>query len=308
MTIQEAQVLGRKTLNENTSLSRSTSINLDVDVFLQEIFNCDKSFLLFKRETPLNPSQESQFLFYLEQRNTGLPVAYIIGKKEFFSYQFLVTKDVLIPKPDTELLVEKAIETIEEKSSQNKILTICDMCTGSGCVGISLLKYITEKNIVPKDKIPKLILADISDKALEIAKTNAKNLLSEECFENLSFIRSNLFSNINKSFDLIVTNPPYVPQKESLELLKDGRREPLLALNGDIDLEGNWTGENDGLGIIKNLVPQAWDSLCPGGVLILESGEYNAIETEKIFRQTGFKHTQIFKDLSGQLRDTIGTK
>ena len=151
MTIKEARASGRKILNGAEKQKRSLSIELDVDVFLQEILCRDKSYILFHGDEILTQEQEISFKKFLEQRLTGLPVAYITGKKEFFGYTFHVTPDVLIPKPDTELLVEKAVEYFEDNISKGGVpLTVCDMCTGSGCVGISFLKYIEEHNLAIK--------------------------------------------------------------------------------------------------------------------------------------------------------------
>ncbi len=304
MNIREAQLHGRK------ELSSSPSPNLDVDCLLQTILNCDKTHLMFHREDTLSEEQISIFKSYLNMRKTGLPIAYITGTKEFYGRNFYVTPDVLIPKPDTELLVEKALEIIESKSKAKSasIMTICDMCTGSGCVAISIAAEIESRNIINPEQFPSIIMADISEKALDIARENARRILSPVALSKIKFVRTNLFLNIGGTFDLIISNPPYIPYDQTLELLIDGRNEPVLALNGDIDIMGNPTGDNDGLGIIRNLVPQAYQHLAPDGVLIVESGEYNAIKTQYIFDATGFKNTEIFLDLEGQLRDTIGYK
>ncbi len=302
MTIQEAKTFGVK------KLTSSPSKELDVSVLLQHILKRDKTYILFHKDYSLSDAEEKVFVESLEKRNTGLPVAYITGHKEFFGYDFTVTPDVLIPKPDTELLVEKTIEALEEKAAVHgdRIFTVCDMCTGSGCVGLSVFKYITENNIIKRDFLPTLVLADISERALSIAKENARNLLGPAYESNIKFLHSNLFEMTEKKFDVITSNPPYVPYKESLELLEDGRNEPLLALNGDVDLAGNNTNENTGLGIIRNLILQAKEHLNPCGTLLVESGEYNAEETKKIFVNAGFMQTRIYKDLNDQLRVTAG--
>lgn len=315
MTIREAKIFGR------TQLKSSPSESLDCDVFLQEILGCDKTTLLFKNETQLLPEQEKKFISFLEQRKSGLPVAYIVGHKEFFAYDFYVCPDVLIPKPDTEILVEKAIfyakEMIfddkkqisnqkSEKSEKNqRKIKILDMCTGSGCVGVSIFKYLLENHKVKSENLS-LCLADISEKALAVAQKNVKSLLNQNEQKRVSFVKTNLFENIKSKFNLIVANPPYVPETESLELLKDGRNEPLLALNGDVDIFGNSTGKEDGLGIIKNLVPQAFAHLENAGVFLCETGEYNALQAKEIFVSSGFKNTEIFCDLEGQLRVVFG--
>ena len=307
MTISQARKFA---LSE---LKFSPSPILDADVILKWILKCDQTFILFHSETELCELQKNIFCSSIEKRKTGLPVAYITGIKEFFGYDFEVDKNVLIPKPDTELLVENAVNFIEEKfhaSSDCKILSVCDMCSGSGCVGISILKFIEEKKIIPKSLLPKIIFADISKKTLDIAKKNSLRLLSEFAFEKTVFVQSNLFENLGQSrnglFDVIVSNPPYIPYSQTVELLKDGRSEPSLALCGDIDLNGNLTNFDDGLEIIRNLIFQSVDFLNPGGILILETGEYNAFQTKKIMEDSEFKDVKIYKDLEGQSRNVSG--
>ena len=307
MTISQARKFA---LSE---LKFSPSPILDADVILKWILKCDQTFILFHSETELSEPQKNIFCSSIEKRKTGLPVAYITGIKEFFGYDFEVAKNVLIPKPDTELLVENAVNFIEEKfhaASDCKILSVCDMCSGSGCVGISILKFIEEKKIIPKSLLPKIIFADISKKTLDIAKKNSLRLLSEFAFEKTVFVQSNLFENLGQSrnglFDVIVSNPPYIPYSQTVELLKDGRSEPSLALCGDIDLNGNLTNFDDGLEIIRNLIFQSVDFLNPGGILILETGEYNAFQTKKIMEDSEFKDVKIYKDLEGQFRNVSG--
>lgn len=306
MTIQEARKYGFDSLEKT-----SPSAQLDSDVLLVAVSGFSKTDLIFKREHELSCEEEEKFASYIAARKTGLPVAYITGHREFYGYDFFVTPDVLIPKPDTELLVEKAVEIVSEKCGGNHLLTVCDMCTGSGCVGISLL--LECEKFLPKEKLPLVLLADISSSALEIARQNADMLFSSgagllHLRDRIRFVRTNLFLAVSGTFDLIVTNPPYIPSKEAHDLLRDGRSEPILALDGDVNLYGDPTGEDDGLGIMRNLVPQAVEHLSPDGVLIAEAGEYNAEMTEYIFRSSGLKDTKIFRDLNGDLRDVFGRK
>ncbi len=302
MTIQQARKTGRQ------ALVSSPTPELDTDCLLSHILSCDKTTLLFHREKILDESQENKFLASLEKRKTGLPIAYITGHREFFGFDFLVTQDVLIPKPDTELLVEKSLECIEEKTAQHpeRILTICDMCTGSGCVGLSIFKAGIENRIFQNGRFPIVTLVDISPSALEVALKNLSHLNLSEHRSNFRFVRSNLFETVTGSFDLIVSNPPYIPGSEAKSLLNDGRAEPLLALDGDVALDGSPSGSNDGLGIMRNLVPQTLEHLSPHGTLIVESGEYNAEATRTLFINEGFLDTCIHRDLSGQLRDIQG--
>ena len=289
-------------------LSSSPSAALDVSVLLEFFLGKDKTWILLHEKDELSAEQFSKLSEAVFARKTGLPVAYITGRKEFYGYDFFVTPDVLIPKPDTEILVESALTEITRKiqSEKNGISSICDICTGSGCVGLSVIKFLSERNKIPSTKIPELTLSDISSAALSIAEKNAKNLLSKELFQKINFVESDLFSAIPKRFDMILSNPPYVPSKMVDELLKDGRSEPRLALDGDS--YGTRHKSCDGLSIIRRLVPQCMEHLNEGGILIVETGEYNAVETKTIFEKSGFSHVKIIKDLEGQARDVYGEK
>ncbi len=301
MTFQQFKIQSIK------ELSGSPSPSLDVEVLMQWILKKDKSYILFHRDEKLSEEQESQLKKSISLRKTGLPIAYITGHKEFYGIDFMVSPDVLIPKPDTEVLVENSIEIIrclQDKSDHT--LNILDMCTGSGCVAISIIKTLKDLHS-PGESNPKFTLADISNKALDIARENARRILDSETLSKVTFVSTNLFKNLkDKSFDLIVSNPPYVPCDQTTELLKDGRNEPRLALDGDIDIEGNPSGTKDGLEIIRNLVSQAKSHLTENGMLILETGEYNAMETACLMKKIGFRDVKTYVDLEGDLRNVSG--
>lgn len=301
MTFQQFKIQSIKVL------SGSPSPSLDVEVLMQWILKKDRSYILFHRDEKLSEEQESQLKKSISLRKTGLPIAYITGHKEFYGIDFMVSPDVLIPKPDTEILVENSIEIIrclQDKSDHT--LNILDMCTGSGCVAISIIKTLKDLHS-PGESNLKFTLADISNKALDIARENARRILDPETLSKLTFVSTNLFKNLkDKSFDLIVSNPPYVPCDQTTELLKDGRNEPRLALDGDIDIEGNPSGTKDGLEIIRNLVSQAKSHLTENGMLILETGEYNAMETACLMKKIGFRDVKTYVDLEGDLRNVSG--
>lgn len=304
MTIQEFKNISIKTLKDSPSAS------LDTNVLLEHCLKQNKTWILVHSEEELSAEQFSWLTEAVAKRKTGLPVAYITGHKEFYGYDFTVSPDVLIPKPDTEILVEKAIDEIITKIEFQPeiVLSACDMCAGSGCIGISVLKNLIEEFKIPSGQLPKFTFADISEKALDIARQNAKKLLPPAEFEELRFIQTDLFSEVPFTFDLILTNPPYIPAKMVTALLKDGRNEPRLALDGDIGIFGVPTEENDGLGIIRRLVPESYGHLAYNGVLLMETGEYNAAETKIIFEQNKFRCTKIFKDLEGQDRNVYGIR
>lgn len=291
--------------------AKSPSPQLDLEVLLQYALNCDRTYLLLHAKDPLPQDKEIWLQEALQKRMTGLPVAYITGHKEFYGYDYLVSPAVLIPKPDTEILVEKALDHIIEKmeARPNQLLTICDMCTGSGCIGLSVMKSLIELYKIPLGQLPKITLIDISPSALEIAEKNIEHLgLPRDLFR---IVRSNLFEQFSIvggwTFDLILTNPPYIPHTMVDQLLQDGRNEPRLALDGDVSLTGDpaYTQDgdkaDDGLEIIRNLIPQAKTHLSPKGLILMETGEYNAEAAACLAQTQGFK-TQIHKDLEGQLR------
>lgn len=255
------------------------------------------------------------------RRATGLPIAYITGHKEFYGYDFIVTPDVLIPKPDTEILVERAVDVILSMMDARgeNLLTVCDMCTGSGCIAVAVAKTLLEDERVAPEQLPKFTLADISEAALDVARRNVAELLGKApstpdsalILSRFNFVRTNLFDAISEAikYDVILSNPPYIPHTMVDELLRDGRSEPRLALDGDITLEGDRAlahdgsgkAANDGLEIIRNLIPQTQAHLAPRGTVLMETGEYNAEATAALAEDAGF-NTEIHRDLEGQLR------
>ena len=305
MTIQQFKSNAIKTLSET-----SPSAALDVSVLLEFCLKKNKTWLLMNAGEELSGEQAEWLTEAIEKRKTGLPVAYITGHKEFYGYDFIVSPAVLIPKPDTEILVEKALDAILTKMEARPdiVLSVCDMCTGSGCIGLAVLKQLIEEYKIPAGSLPKLTMIDISSEALDIARLNAKKLLPEEEVENIRFIQNNLFFEIEYMFDLILTNPPYISSHMVDELLKDGRSEPRLALDGDVTPYGEKTKDEDGLGLIRVLLPQAKERLIPNGVLLMETGEYNAEESAKLAEEWGFRCIKIIPDLEGQNRDIYAIK
>ena len=306
MTIEDFKKIA---LNE---LKNSPSPLLDVNVLLEHFLGLNKTQILLNYKKEILLEQEDFLLQAVQKRKTGIPIAYITGKKEFFGYEFDVSPAVLIPKPDTEILVERGIEIILEKMENHPdtILTVCDMCTGSGCIGISVAKTLIDVYKIEPADLPKFTLVDISPAALEIAIQNVKKL--DVPSDKVRFVRSNLFEQFSNdggwTFDVILTNPPYVPHAMVEQLLQDGRREPRLALDGDVCAQkkdgfmpGDFSQTDDGLEIIRSLLPQCYNHLCPEGVILMETGEYNALDAQKISSSHRFR-TVLHKDLEGQLR------
>ena len=311
MTIVEAK---RKIAKKIKTVSKSPE--LDADVLLQALLGKDKTFVLLNRDLELLAEQEARLEEWSDARAQGLPVAYIIQKKEFYGLAFYVNQSVLIPKPDTEILVARAVEIISERitarsggaaalSSTPKTggpLFVCDMCTGSGCVALSVFRTLRDDERIPLEETPFFVLADISAAALEVAQKNARALLSSQELERVRFIQSNLFELVPQKFDIILSNPPYIPHDQARALLQDGRSEPLLALDGDVGARGDFSGSDDGLEVFRRLALEATKRLNSGGNFLCETGEYNAETAADFLRANGYVNVGIELDLEGQKR------
>ncbi len=255
---------------------------LDASVILSGILEISKEKLFAMYPDPVPGDKLEIYYTAIEKRRSNYPVSYITGKKEFFGLTFLVDERVLCPRPDTETLVEKAVEIINTDKSIKKVL---DLCTGSGCIGISI------KAAAPGISIT---CVDISSGALEVCGKNTERLLKEP----VRLVQSDLFDNIRETFDMIVTNPPYVRSSEVDLIKSENSREPFLALDG---------GE-DGLDLIRRIIDEAPGYLSPGGVILLESAIDQTYIIEKMLKERGFHKTEIIKDLSGRNRVTVGRK
>ena len=226
-----------------------------------------------------NSTQKEYILSLVNKRIKGYPLDKLLGHKEFYKYDFIVNENVLSPRPDTEILVEEAINLIRERNLNN----IIDLGTGSGCIILSILKDCP---------LLKGVAIDISEKALEIAKENAKKL---NIIQNIKFIKSNWFdkdflNHINAKFDIIVTNPPYIPSDDIQTLSEEVKNhDPLLALDG---------GKN-GFYSYEKIAEIAPALLNNGGYICIEAGINQADNIAKIFMNKGLIFYKIVKDLSG---------
>ena len=245
MTIKEALNQGVIMLkNENIEAPKNKARQL-----LEKTLKQSKEYLIIYDTKEITALQRENYIKNIKRLIQGEPLQYITGKQEFMKLNFLVNKDVLIPRQDTEILVEEVIE-ISKKIANPVIL---DLCTGSGAIAISIAKY------VPSAKI---YASDISPKALDIAKQNAE---LNRVKNNIEFIESNLFNKIkNLKFDVIVSNPPYIEKDEIKKLSKDVQREPIIALDGG----------KDGLDFYRKISNEAYSFLNRQGYLCLEIG-YN---------------------------------
>ncbi|MCK4841770.1 MAG: peptide chain release factor N(5)-glutamine methyltransferase, partial [Methylococcales bacterium] len=231
-------------------------------------------------EKILSKQAYNQFLSLLSQRQQGIPIAYITGSREFWSRDFKVTTDVLIPRPDTELLIELSLELINNKTQTH----ILDLGTGSGIIAITLAAERPEL---------KFMATDLSEPALKIAKENA----ASHQIKNIRFIQSNWLEQIPPSqFDLIISNPPYIAVNDSHLSQGDVRFEPENALIAD----------QDGLKDIKNICHQALDYLAPNGTLLIEHGFEQKIAVQAIFKTFAYSNVKTHNDLSENPRVTTG--
>ena len=248
-------------------------------LFRSDVLCFNKSQLYLNTDYILSDDELTKFIDYFNRRLKNEPIAYIVGKCEFMGLDFLLDENTLIPRGDTEILVEKAIEIIND----NNFKDVLDIGTGSGDIAISLAKYCN----INVDAV------DINVNALDMAKKNA----SLNATKNINFIQSDIFSNINKKYDIIVSNPPYIKTNEILKLetnVKDF--EPLLALDG---------GES-GLIFYENIINNSKNYLNENGYLLFEIGYEQAEDVEKILKNNSFNNIKVLKDLSGLDRVIYG--
>ena len=259
------------TINEALQYAKQTLDNIESKILIKYILKKDNTYIISNGKNKLSDDEESILNKYVNKLKNGYPLQYITNNQEFMGLNFYVDENVLIPQPDTEVLVESAIKYITEITVNKKIsinnIKLLDLCTGSGAIAISLKKYIPQI---------KVYASDISEKALEISKINANNNNVE-----INFIKSDMFKNINEKFDIIVSNPPYIKTSEISKLSKDVQNEPVLALDG---------GE-DGLKFYRLISEQINDYLKSDGILMMEIGFDQANQVKSIF-----KNAKIIKE------------
>ncbi|MCH5186851.1 MAG: peptide chain release factor N(5)-glutamine methyltransferase [Oscillospiraceae bacterium] len=258
-------------------LTNSETPLLDARVLLSFVTKTNAA-LLFR---PLTEDEERLFNGLIERRAAGEPVAYIVGEKEFMGLSFSLNKDTLIPRPDTETVVEFLLERYKGRAPK-----ILDLCCGSGCIGISLCHYLPDS---------KAVLADIAEGALKASEENAKRHgLSDRVYVCRIDV---LTEALGSGYDIIVSNPPYIPSAvtDTLEVTKT---EPRLALDG---------GES-GLDFYRAITPKAMSALNPGGTLAFEIGYDQSESVSSILRENGFVNTLVKKDYGGNFRLAAGEK
>jgi release factor glutamine methyltransferase len=279
MNYQEILSKGSKILK----LNNIKSFNLDSELLLSSILKIDRSNLILNLEKKIKKNETIFFFDYIERRKKNEPIAYITGHKEFWKNKFKVDNNVLIPRPDTEILVEQILNELST-NSKKKIL---DIGTGSGCIIISILnerKKCTGVGI------------DISKNAIKLAKYNAK---IQHIKNRTRFLNTDIDNFNFDKYDLIVSNPPYIKFNEINCLDRDIRyHEPKIALSGGID----------GLSKIRLVISKSSNLIKKSGKLFLEVGSTQAKETLKILNLYGFYNNKIIKDLGKKNRCIISTK
>lgn len=280
MTIQEA--LKKGTIELKTKGIEEPKMK--ARLLMQHVLNKPREYLVIYDKKELSQNESTRYFENINKIVKGIPVQHITHQQEFMKMNFYVDNNVLIPRADTEILVEEVIK-IAQKINARKIL---DMCTGSGAIAVSLAKYL------PKAQITAI---DVSEKALKIAKKNARTNAVEN---QITFVLSNLFENLQKEkYDIIVSNPPYIKKEELKILDKEVKKEPMLALDGGID----------GLDFYKAILKQNDDYLKFGGYLCFEIG-YNQKEdvTDLIKKEEKYIDIYSKKDLLGNDRIVVAKR
>jgi len=260
---------------------RIISSRLDSELLLSKILNKKREEILINLDQEICQKNFSKYKKLIIRRSRNEPVAYILEEKEFWSKIFYVNADTLIPRPETELMVEKLVNMFKEKK-----ISILDIGTGSGCILISLLSEL---------KNSKAVGIDISKKALIIAK---KNLVKHALQNKIKFLNKSLDSNFYQKFDLVVSNPPYIKTCEVKNLSQDIKKyEPRIALDGG----------NDGLDLIKKIIYKTKCTLKVKGTLALEIGNEQYKKVSEILIKKNFKIEHTIKDHKDNVRCIIST-
>lgn len=282
MTIRDIIIKYSEALTQMSDTPR-----LDVELLLQKsLGDVDRIYIHMNLNKELTKEQEEIFLKLINDRLNGRPVAYIVENREFMGIDFYVKEGVLIPRPDTEVLVEELIELCKDKNKVN----ILDIGTGSGAITVSLAKYLENANLTS---------FDISDIPLEVGK---KNAISNNVDHKINFVKSDLFSAIKDKeveFDVIVSNPPYIRRTDMKTLhtqVKD--YEPYNALEGGVD----------GLDFYRDITKESHDYLKANGILAYEVGHDQAGDVCEIMKNNGYTKIYTKKDIQGIDRVVIGFK
>lgn len=265
MTYREAVEFGTKCLTD----AGVPDAALDAWYLLQMVCRIERSYYYVHGEEDITQDAQKEYEIAVQKRAEHIPLQYIIGEQEFMGLRFKVNSNVLIPRQDTETLVEQVLKIVKPG------MKVLDLCTGSGCVLISVLENAPELTGMG---------SDISKTALLVAKENAK--LHEVDAE---WVRSDLFDNITETFDVIMANPPYIPTGEILSLMPEVR---------DFEPENALDGGADGLDFYRKIAGQVKDYLNPGGYVYMEIGYDQGEAVSELMRNAGFTEVEVIKDLA----------
>ena len=273
MTYREAIALGEKIL----SMAKIEDAKNDAWLLLSMACKIDHTYYYVHMDEDLTVEQTKEYESLVKKRAERIPLQYITGEQEFMGFTFHVNSSVLVPRQDTETLVEEAIKVIRPG------MKVLDMCTGSGCILISIMKNVPDIEGLG---------CDISKQALIVAKENAK--LNEV---SANFERSDLFENVMETYDVIVSNPPYIPTEEILTLMPEvSQFEPMQALDG----------REDGLYFYRKIVKECRNYLKPNGMILFELGHDQGKAVSEMLTYAGFKEVSVVKDLAKNDRVVIG--
>lgn len=279
MTYRECYEKGSRILNE-AGIEEST---LDARLLLEAVCGTDRNDLLVHGEQPVEPEAEEKYFGWIGKRAGRIPLQQLTGEQDFMGLTFTVNENVLIPRQDTEILVEEVLKELHDG------MRILDMCTGSGCILLSLLHYSNDCEGLG---------VDLSAEALEVAGRNVLKVLTPEKAEHAHFLQSDLFEKVEGKFEIIVSNPPYIASAEVEKLMPEVRdHEPRMALDGT----------EDGLYFYRRIIEEAGKHLVSSGMLFFEIGYDQGQAVSELMRTEGYCEVQVVQDYAGLDRVVLGT-
>ena len=256
---------------------------LDARLLLEAVCGTDRNDLLVHGEQPVSPEAEEKYLNWIRQRAEHIPLQQLTGEQDFMGLTFSVNEHVLIPRQDTEILVEEVLKELHDG------MRVLDMCTGSGCILLSLLHYSNDCEGLG---------VDLSAEALEVAGRNVLKVLTPEKAEHAHFLQSDLFEKVEGKFEIIVSNPPYIASAEVEKLMPEVRdHEPRMALDGT----------EDGLYFYRRIIEEAGKHLVSSGMLFFEIGYDQGQTVSELMRTEGYCDVQVVQDYAGLDRVVFGT-
>ncbi|HBW04874.1 MAG TPA: peptide chain release factor N(5)-glutamine methyltransferase [Lachnospiraceae bacterium] len=256
---------------------------LDARLLLEAVCGTDRNDLLVHGEQPVAPEAEEKYLNWIRQRAEHIPLQQLTGEQGFMGLTFSVNEHVLIPRQDTEILVEEVLKELHDG------MRVLDICTGSGCILLSLLHYSNDCEGLG---------VDLSAEALEVAGRNVLKVLTPEKAEHAHFLQSDLFEKVEGKFEIIVSNPPYIASAEVEKLMPEVRdHEPRMALDGT----------EDGLYFYRRIIEEAGKHLVSSGMLFFEIGYDQGQAVSELMRTEGYCDVQVVQDYAGLDRVVFGT-